>query len=232
MSNNTNGLDIPIGFRRLNSFPLDSSSVFQTLSGLQNYALNNKTAYSGQVCSVIENDNAYIIKGDGSIKEIGFISPSLFENLVYTTGNQSVSGLKTFEEGLQVGRGLSTSTLFIESGFVGINNENPQGALDVSGSVLFNQRPTVNGSNVLIKGEGIDEKFSLSLSTGISKLDIFFPTPFSIIPSIFCNIDGENNVIYQTLIKNKTVSGCSIFFSDTIQEENCYLNIFVSDNRF
>jgi hypothetical protein len=182
MSNNTNGLDIPIGFRRLNSFPLDSSSVFQTLSGLQDYALNNPTAYSGQLCSVTENEKVYVIKNDKTVREITF-------------GYASSADL---------------------SGYYPINNP--------SGFVNIDQ---VSG---LVKES--NKKISLSLQTGISKLDVFFPTQFSITPSIFCNIDGGDDIIYQTLIKNKTVSGCSIFFSDTIQEENCYLNIFVSDNRF
>jgi len=182
MSNNTNGLDIPIGFRRLNSFPLDSSFVFQTVTGLQDYALNNPTAYSGQLCSVVENEKVYIIKNDKTIRE-----------LVYgyaTSGDLS-----------------SYYPVNNPSGFVNLQQ--------VSG--------VVNDSS---------KKFSLSLQTGISKLDVNFPIQFNIIPSIFCNIDGGDDIIYQTLIKNKTVSGCSIFFSDTIQEQNCSLNIFVSNKSF
>jgi hypothetical protein len=82
----------------------------------------------------------------------GFITAT--EGLVYTTGNQVVSGIKTFEEGLEVGSGLGVSALYVSSsGAVGVNNENPQASLDVSGSTMFSERPTVNGTGVLLEGE-------------------------------------------------------------------------------
>ena len=182
MFNYTNGLDIPIGFRRLNSFPLDSSSVFQALTGLEDYALNNPTAYSGQICSVLENETVYIIQNDKTVKEIL--------------------------------HGYATSGDL--SGYYPVNN--PSGF--------------VNLSEVSGVFENLNQKFSLDLQVGLSNIDVQFPSEFSAVPSIHCNIDGGGNVIYQTLIKNKTISGCSILFSDTIQEEDCYLNIFISKNSF
>jgi len=81
----------------------------------------------------------------------GFITAT--DGLVYTTGNQTISGIKTFQEGLEVGSMLDVSTLYILSGAVGVNNENPQASLDVSGSTLFSERPTVNGTGVLLSGD-------------------------------------------------------------------------------
>ena len=80
----------------------------------------------------------------------GFITG--VENVVYTTGDQAISGKKTFLEGLEAGTG-NISTLYVIPGSIGINNESPQGALDVSGSALFSERPTVNGTGVLLQGE-------------------------------------------------------------------------------
>jgi hypothetical protein len=80
----------------------------------------------------------------------GFITG--IENAVYTTGDQAISGKKTFLEGLEAGTG-NISTLYVKSGSIGINNESPQGALDVSGFALFSERPTVNGTGVLLQGE-------------------------------------------------------------------------------
>lgn len=225
-------LEVPIGFKRLNSFPLDSSSVFQTLSGLQSYVQTNSSAYYGQICSVIENDSAYIIKGDGSLKQLGFNASSSLDSLVYATGDQVISGLKTFSAGI-----------------------------NVSGSAFFTQKPQVNGTGVLLSGEAVtwdglagyptwteasstyvdwgtfsnytgekNRKFSLSLPTGISSIDINFPMTFSSVPSVYCSIDGESDIIYQTLIKNKTTSGCSVYFSDHIQEPNFNLNVTASIN--
>ena len=83
----------------------------------------------------------------------GFITG--VENVVYTTGDQSVSGIKTFVDGINVGNpsNPTTNTLYVRSGEVGINNDDPQGALDVSGFALFSERPTVNGTGVLLQGE-------------------------------------------------------------------------------
>lgn len=127
-------LGLPLGFERLNSFPLDSTSTFQTLAALQTYASSNNVAYSGQICSVTENNKAYIITADKGILEIGSGSfdahgfatsgdlsgyypidnpsgyitvsdlPSEFvtQNLVYTTGDQNISGNKNFDEGFSI----------------------------------------------------------------------------------------------------------------------------------
>jgi hypothetical protein len=83
----------------------------------------------------------------------GFISG--VPNSVYTTGNQTISGIKTFKEGLEVGQILNVSTLYIMSGAVGVNNENPQASLDVSGLAIFSQRPAVNGTGLMITGDDI-----------------------------------------------------------------------------
>lgn len=158
----------------------------------------------------------------------GFITG--IANLVYTTGDQDIWGRKSFPQGLDAGSQTDVTTLYVGSGVVGINTENPQGALDVSGSVLFNQRPTVNGSGVLLIDELQEElnqkKMSLLLYSGMTYTGIMFTgKTFSSVPIVYCNIDGDN-IIYQTLVKNKTISGCDIYFSDTIQENNYYLNIY------
>ena len=136
-------LGLPLGFERLNNFPIDSTSTFETLAALQTYASSNNVAYSGQICSVTENNKAYIITSDKGILEIGSGSfdaygfatsgdlsgyypidnPSGYitlddlpgvssptENLVYTTGDQDISGNKNFAEGFSVsGKNAVTS---------------------------------------------------------------------------------------------------------------------------
>jgi hypothetical protein len=64
------GLGIPLSFDRLNKIPLDSSSVFSTELALNNY-LSAGVPYPGQICSVIENNNVYLIKSDNTLKLIG-----------------------------------------------------------------------------------------------------------------------------------------------------------------
>jgi hypothetical protein len=81
----------------------------------------------------------------------GFITG--ISNLVYTTGDQAISGLKTFSQGIYIDGNSSVSALFVSGQRVGVNNENPQASLDVSGSTMFSERPTVNGTGVLLEGE-------------------------------------------------------------------------------
>jgi hypothetical protein len=82
----------------------------------------------------------------------GFITG--IENVVYTTGDQAISGFKSFANGFDAGSDLSGSTtLFVSGNSVGVNNENPSGALDVSGASYFSERPLINGSGVLLIGE-------------------------------------------------------------------------------
>lgn len=120
-----NNLPLPIGFNRLNNFPLDASSVFNTYSQLSGYAATGATAYQGQICYSKDTDKVYAIT-TGNLA--GFIAkeissggefylasnPSGFLNeeqvdqkildafdfgsaeAVYTTGDQNISGNKDF----------------------------------------------------------------------------------------------------------------------------------------
>jgi hypothetical protein len=122
-------LPLPLGFNRLNKFPLDASSVFNTYDQLSGYAATGATAYQGQICYSKNTDKVYIITtGDVAgfrAKEIGLSgefylasNPSGFLNesqvdqkildagfglggdFVYTTGDQDISGDKNFLDNL------------------------------------------------------------------------------------------------------------------------------------
>ena len=112
------------------------------------------------------NPSGYITNDNLS----GFITG--VENVVYTFGDQNISGRKSFFDGIDVGLQNDITTLYVGSGVVGINNENPQAALDVSGSVLFNQRPTVNGSGVLLIGELGQQINQKKIVTKLIKLNL------------------------------------------------------------
>ena len=57
------GVGIPFNYTRGNPIPLDSWSLFMTLSDAETYATSNPVSYPGQVVSVVEGQtaNAYII---------------------------------------------------------------------------------------------------------------------------------------------------------------------------
>jgi hypothetical protein len=112
----------------------------------------------------------------------GFITG--IQNLVYTTGDQTISGRKQFSDGLDAGFQVGISTLYIGTGLVGVNNEDPQAALDVSGLALFSERPTVNGTGIVLSGE-----------------NVFFDN-VSGVSGVFQNIEA-NNIVYSN---KKTIS--------------------------
>ena len=84
------------GFQRLQNFPLTDTEVFDTIEALQEYALNNTTAYAGQVCTVKGNSSElYIINSD---KTISSIDVKYNNN---TPTQQSIGGIEvgeTFED--------------------------------------------------------------------------------------------------------------------------------------
>jgi hypothetical protein len=72
------------------------------------------------------------------------------------------------------------------------------------------------------------KQFAVLLPVGVESTGISFPgNVFGSTPSVQVTMEGD--VIYQSLIKNRTVSGFDIYFSDSIQEENVYLNVFASN---
>lgn len=56
----------------MGAFPLDETTVFSSLALLETYALNNGTAYAGQLCAVNDSVNVkiYKINVDKSVTQI------------------------------------------------------------------------------------------------------------------------------------------------------------------
>ena len=62
---------------------------------------------------------------------------------------------------------------------------------------------------------------------GTEQMTVSFPSSFSSVPVI--NASLESDVIYFHVIKNKTVGGFDITFSDEVQEAGVVLNVFASN---
>jgi hypothetical protein len=105
----------------------------------------------------------------------GYISG--ISDLVYATGDQVIDGLKTFSQGISIDGNSSTSTLFVSGLRVGINNENPQASLDVSGSALFSERPFVNGTGIVLSGEIDTTNFYTNNNPSGFITGVFQPNP-------------------------------------------------------
>jgi hypothetical protein len=157
--------------------------------------------------------------------------------IVYTTGDQTISGNKTFSAQRYVFSGANV--IFVDN--TGI----------VSGSWEFNSRPTVNGTGVLLSGEAAQSQLpdTIVYTTGnqtISGSKIFindrswetgllpgFNNYF--IPYSGGNFDGKpqvqvtvevtGNNIYLFNIQNRSISGFNINFSNPILESGVILNV-------
>jgi hypothetical protein len=129
----------------------------------------------GKYITNVNNTSIYTSKADELI-DGNFIADNLYgNNLVYTTGDQTISGDKTFSTQISVnnirpiltGIPVVLNPLYIDvyNGILGYNiNSVPSYGLDWKSGILssnngaegwkFTKRPTVNGTGVLLQGEG------------------------------------------------------------------------------
>ncbi len=152
-------LGLPLGFERLNSFPLDSTSTFQTLAALQTYASSNNVAYSGQICSVTENNKAYIITADKGILEIGSGS---FDAYGFATSGD-LSGYYPIDNP----SGYLTAEDLPGPGSPDVNIVYITGDQDISGNKNFAEGFSISGKNgvtsngtVLYIYQGLESEFN------------------------------------------------------------------------
>ena len=95
------GVGIPFNYTRGNPIPLDSWSLFMTLTAAQTYATTNPVSYPGQVVSVVEGQtaNAYIIVAGPEIPDPEDAEKTI-ENVSQRTlvklGQQSESGAEIY----------------------------------------------------------------------------------------------------------------------------------------
>jgi hypothetical protein len=61
---------LPKGYQRMDPFPIDKTTLFNTLTELESYALTSGVAYVGQVCSVVGGD-VYKINADKTVSALG-----------------------------------------------------------------------------------------------------------------------------------------------------------------
>lgn len=76
------------GFTRLRNFPLDSTSIFDTMEDLVKYLIYNKTAYEGQLCVVRASDpqgGVYQITKDYNNGELGYLRLADDKNVIKNT---------------------------------------------------------------------------------------------------------------------------------------------------
>ena len=206
------------------AYPASNPNGFITGVDLSNYVQNSQT---GNFLTVEQADLFYTVSNPS-----GFITG--IENLVYTTGDQIVNGTKFFTSGIEVfGLESGISTLFISNSRIGVNNETPSASLDVSGSTIFSERPFVNGTGILLSGEGYPNSNPSGFITGVdlssyvqnSQTGSFVTTeqtglfyaasnPSGFITGVDTSnfVTGSEFIVYTT--GDQTISGIKTFTSD------------------
>jgi len=110
---------------------------------------------------------------NGVISSVGITGT----NLIYNTGNQTISGVKTFANNLQVsGTGIFNA---IDLNNIDILNLSGVDITITSGVVALTNRPTVNGTGILLSGEAASLPTTIVYATGnqtISGIKTFVQT--------------------------------------------------------
>ena len=126
-----------IGTRLTDVSTLDEVMGYHDLTGYSGYANLNVYSTGSTLNTKIDNLSGYIN------------SPS--SNIVFTTGNQIISGNKTFLNNIQVsGTGIFNAVDFNNIDIISLSG------VDISitnANVALTNRPTVNGTGVLLSGE-------------------------------------------------------------------------------
>jgi hypothetical protein len=114
---------------------------------------------------------------------------------------------------------LATS-LNNETGFaVRITND-----LATTGSSLYASLTGVSGHF-----SSTNKQFTVNVNNGIESAFVAFPgAHFSSVPTVQATVEGDE-VIYGLILKNRSVSGFNVYFSDVVQESNVVLNVFASN---
>ena len=106
--------------------------------------------------TVYEHKSRHAIGGQDPLSPSD-IGAAAANQVVHLTGNQTISGEKTFADKALFNSGIEVNpyldgetTLFVSGDRVGINNENPEYNLDVSGSSYFTEKPLVGGYEVFL----------------------------------------------------------------------------------
>lgn len=112
----------------------------------------------------------------------------------------------------------------LQSGLVGafdvlVAHEDRLSGIDEAVSYLFD---TLSGTT-----NPQQQAFSETIPSGVEEYTVLFPSgDFASIPTV--NVSLESEVGYMFALKNKSVSGFDITFSDFIQEDNVSIDVFAS----
>jgi hypothetical protein len=217
-------------------------SVESGLNALSGTFTGSLAALSGTLTSdYVTLNTTQTISGDktfaGDVNFVGGFEVGAGEGsaALFISGTSVGINTETPSEALDVnGSARISGSLFVESGIDANNKVISNVAAPAADTDAVNLAflTGVSGSLSSLAGGKVasatQKQFSVLLPTGIETTGIAFPgTEFTSAPTVQVTFEGD--VIYQTVVKNRTVSGFDVFFSDVIQEENSYINVFASN---
>lgn len=143
--------------------------------------------------------------------------------------NNNISSLTTAHNYLVSGFSSVNDTLSIQSGEINQLKTGVNASLEVL--VSHQERLTSAESALLYLSSGISissrQVFTAPVPSGFEELTIMFPSgAFTSVPAVNATLESE--VGYMFSLKNKTVSGFDISFSDVIQEGNVFLDVIAT----
>jgi hypothetical protein len=225
----------------LNNIAVSGSGIFNALD-LNNVDVLN---LSGVDVSIVNGNvsltNRPTVNGSGVLLSGEAVSSSLSNFIVYTTGNQTISGVKTFITGIIAPNLVyNTGDQTISGNKTFINNLEVQGtgifnALDLSNISEFNFSGTninlingnvnISGGTLYISGNPVLTGVNLTSYITTGQTGEFYPRSN---PSGYITNATLNNVVYTT--GNQTISGIKTFAQtgsfDTLQITNKKLSSY------
>lgn len=89
--------DVAVSIQRGNPLPLDSNSVFESYSALEEYAAG-PLAYPGQIVSVVKTDGVEFYGLDHELKIVALISSTSNNNVLELYGGSATDNIVLEEE--------------------------------------------------------------------------------------------------------------------------------------
>jgi hypothetical protein len=165
--------EYPNSFKRQGAFPLDSTNCWYSLDEALSYAANDKTAYVGQIITVIENrvvKHYTIINEEGYVQEIGSGSSGGSATQTFESLEDAQRNIFTLSRGqiITIVNNLSASAYIVnydKTGFIPINtyvvDADPVQTENVTSIITGDYQPTG-----VISENGIQEHSLSSILNG------------------------------------------------------------------
>ena len=206
---------------QIDSVSSSSSAALESGLALVSGDLNSKLdTASGFLQSGIDALGASLLQVSGEVDDLA---------VEIEVANNNISALSLSNNYLVSGLNAVNDQLFINSGEISQLKTGVNASLEVLISHQDRLQGIDDAISLLSSGSSINyrQAFSAPIPSGFEDLTILFPSgSFDSVPAINATLESE--VGYMFSLKNKTVSGFDVSFSDVIQEENVFLDVIAT----